>query len=215
MLNGGPINGVPVNAASVVRLNGILSADSYGGAAEIVATNDYTGALSGVYSIGYVMDLSVAGDTVRVPIRSWQATLRTDAASYVQCVVPAVSQWVDSITAASSFSIYRYAEVSGLRLEELMGATVIGQRQFSRGPTNYTCVLSGYTSAFVPSVSPATRALADVRSVSNSGAETRIRAAIDWLLRPGDTATFGGDSFTAAYINYYSLEGDAYMDVGG
>lgn len=215
MINGGQINAVPVNAASVIRINAIISAVRYEGVPQIVAFNDYTGALTGLDSIGYVMDLTVAGEPVRVPIRSWQATLRTDAQSYVQCVVPAVSGWVDAITSATTFSISRYADVFGTRLEEIMASSTIGQRQFSQGPTNHSCVLSGYTSAFVPTGSPASRTLADVRSVSTSADETRIRAAIDWLLRPGDTAVYGGHEFTVSYINYYALQDDAYMDVGG
>lgn len=215
MLNGGPINAVPLNAASVTRISAIISAPGYEGVPQVVGFNDYTGALSGLDSIGYVMDLTVSGELVRVPIRSWQATLRTDAQSYVQCVVPSVSGWTSEIIAATAFSISRYADIFGVRLEEIMAESDIGQRQFSQGPTNHSCVLSGYTSAFVPTGSPSSRQLSDVRSVSTSAAETRIRAAIDWLLRPGDTAAYGSHEFVVSYINYYALQDDAYMDVGG
>lgn len=65
-----------------------------------------------------------------------------------------------------------------------------------------------------PSEGESARALTGVRSLSQYGSLTRVRADIDWLLRPGMTALAGGRTLNVAYINYYVSGNQAYMDVG-
>ena len=66
--------------------------------------HDYTGALTGREPAYYVMDLTVAGQPVRVPISSWQATLQVGSSGYVQCVVPNAGAWADQINAATVYT---------------------------------------------------------------------------------------------------------------
>jgi len=129
-------------------------------------------------------------DAIRVPISSWQATVQTGRSSFAQAVIPAATDWVDPINAraeSGEFIIYR-----GVR--------------YSDGSTQESELLP-------PAQSVLTRTLNNVRSESSSGG-FRVRADIDWFLRPGHTAISRGTSFTATWINYYANASDEYMDVG-
>lgn len=58
------------------------------------------------------------------------------------------------------------------------------------------------------------RTLRDVRLITSSSGGTRVRCAIDWLLRPAQRAAVDGDEFVVAYINWYANGDDEFMDVG-
>ena len=182
-----------------------------------LATHDFTKALGDAIT-RWVMDLETPAGTVRVPISSWQATLQSGSSSYVQCVVPACLDYVDTINAATEFVIYRRADVPGtaMSIEYEMARSVTEQARFDQGPARYTCTLSGYPDAFAEDLSPPVaydRTLSGVRSVS-SGAGLRVRCAVDWLLRPGHRAYVGAVPFVVRFINYYANATDSYMDVG-
>lgn len=197
----------------------IISTPGPLGAASAVAYHDFTTQMGDAVT-RYVMDLTTPGGLVRVPISSWQATLRTGASNYVQCVVPAVADWVASINAATAFTITRTATpAGGAAIEYEMAAAPLEQIQLSQGPTNYTAVLSGYSPAFAEDEAPDAaydRHLAGVRSVNSGSTGIRVRCAIDWLLRPAQRAYLpDGSSFIVGYVNYYQPQGnDSYMDAG-
>jgi len=184
-----------------------------------LAYHDFTAQISAA-STRYVMDLTTPGGLVRVPISSWQATLRTGASNYVQCVVPAVADWVASINAATAFTITRTATtLDGASVEYEMAAAPLEQIQLSQGPTNYSATLSGYSTAFAEDEAPDAaydRYLTGVRSVDSGSSGMRVRCAIDWLLRPAQRAYLpDASSFIVGYINFYQPQGnDSYMDVG-
>ena len=163
----------------------------------------------------FALDLHAVGmDSVRIPISSWQGTLQLDRSSYLQAVIPAATDWVTAIADRQNgeFSIsrgVRYAD--GSTQEEEIMRTPLQQFRMDRGPNRVTATISGFSS--VDPFLPLTRALNDVRSVS-VGQGTRVRAAIDWFLRPGHTAVFDGQQFTVAYINYYANNSDQFMDCG-
>ena len=142
-----------------------------------------------------------------VPISSWQATLQTGAKNYVQGVVPAVADWIDAINDATEFVITRAADTSVGRIEYEMARAPLEQISIARGPTNYTATLSGYSTAFAENEEPDAaydRTLTGIRSTTTGTAATRVRCAIDWLLRPGQRAYYDeGASFVVSYINYY------------
>ena len=185
----------------------------------VKAYNDFTDQLGDAIT-RYVMDLTTPGGLVRVPISSWQATLQTGASNYVQCVVPAVADWVDSINAATAFTITRTATpAGGETIEYEMASAPLEQIQLSQGPTNFSGTLSGYSTAFAEDEAPDSaydRTLAGVRSVASGSSGYRVRCAIDWLLRPAQRAYLpDGSSFVVSYVNYYQPQGnDSYMDVG-
>lgn len=207
------------NVTGAIPMSAWAAAPSVLGAARSFGYHDFTG-LIGDSVTSYVMDLVTPGGTVRVPISSWQATLQTGASNYVQCVVPAVAAWAASIGAATEFVVYRRAAIpQGEPIEYEMARSPLGQVSMARGPTNFTATLSGYSTAFAEDEAPDAaydRTLAGIRSVTTGTSATRVRCAIDWLLRPGQRAYYGaGAAFVARYINYYvPATGDAYMDVG-
>lgn len=197
----------------------IAAAASMLGSARALGYHDFTGQI-GAAITRYVMDLTTPAGLVRVPISSWQATLRTGGSNYVQCVVPAVAEWVASINAATAFEITRTATpAGGAAIEYQMASAPLEQIQLSQGPTNYTAVLSGYSPAFAEDEAPDAaydRHLAGVRSVNSGSTGIRVRCAIDWLLRPAQRAYLpDGSSFIVGYVNYYQPQGnDSYMDAG-
>ena len=208
-----------VLAVGSIPLSSFAAADSPLGAALALAYHDFTDQLGDAIT-SYVMDLTTPGGLVRVPISSWQATLQTGASNYVQCVVPAVADWVDSINAATAFTITRAATpAGGDTIEYEMASAPLEQIQLSQGPTNFSGTLSGYSTAFAEDEAPDSaydRTLAGVRSVASGSSGYRVRCAIDWLLRPAQRAYLpDGSSFIVSYINFYQPQGnDSYMDVG-
>ena len=195
----------------VIKMNSPL------GLPKVLASHDFTAVL-GDGITRWLVDLITPDGTVRVPISSWQATLQTAGSSYAQCVIPACEAWLEAISTATEFVIYRRADVPGAALfvEYEMVRGPAEQLQFDRGPTRYTCTLSGYPQAFAADLDPPVaydRTLAGVRAVSQ-GSKLRVRCAVDWFLRPGQRAYLGALPFVVSYINYYALESDSYMDVG-
>ena len=214
---GAPAAGTTGGPAGPAALLASVRAPSPLGAPAVLAYHDFTGSLGDVISL-YVMDLVGPSGTVRVPVSSWQATLQTSSANYVQCVVPACGEWVDALNAATEFVIRRRAVLPGdLALEVVMARAPAEQLAFSLSPERYTCTLSGYSTAFAESADPPAkydRELTGLRTIS-SGSALRVRCAVDWLLRPGHRAFVQGTPFVVKYINYYSPTGfDSYMDVG-
>jgi hypothetical protein len=210
----GPLGAVQIWAR--LPTIGTVTAPAILGACGVLAFHDFSGQLGDTLT-RYVMDLVTPSGLVRVPISSWQATLQTGRANYVQCVVPAVSAWVSTIGVATEFVLTRQAVLPDEKVFEYeMARAPLGEARFARGPTNYTCTLSGYSPGFAVDEEPSggVRVLTKVRSISSGSGGRRVRCAIDWLLRPGQLASFEGGTFTAAYINYYVQGRDAYMDVG-
>ncbi|MCE0760665.1 hypothetical protein LWH94_15850 [Marinobacter sp. G11] len=162
----------------------------------------------------YACDLeSAGGETVRVPISSWQGTLQQGRASFLQAVVPAADSRMADINNADEFVIRRGARFEdGTILETDMARAPINTIQYNEGPTNSTATLRGHMQ-MAEMEGSANRNLQGLRSWSTSPA-IRARSAIDWFLRPGMTCHVGGASFTAGFINYYVNITDQYMDVG-
>ncbi len=204
-------------ALASVPLAASASAPALLGGAAALAYHDFTGQLGDV-TTRYVMDLVTPAGARRVPISSWQATLQTGSSNYVQCVVPACAPWVGDLAAATEFAICRRAVLpNGSAIEHEMARAPTLSLQFDRGPSRYTCTLSGYSDAFAADLDPPAatdRHLTGIRSVSSGSGNRRVRCAVDWLLRPGQRAWADGVPMVVDYINYYALAGDAYMDVG-
>ncbi len=186
-------------------------------AVSVLGLHDFSAVLGSLVTT-YVCDLVTPSGTVRVPISSWQATLRAGAKSYVQCVIPACTDLVDEVTAATEFAIYRRATLaSGQVIEYEMARAPAQTRAFDQGPTNHTCTLSGYADGLPKQTDPPAsydRTLTGIRSQHTGAGGARIRCAIDWFLRPGQRAFYGTTPFIVSYINYYVPGFDQYMDVG-
>ncbi len=184
--------------------------------------SDFTSYLSDRQTHRYVADLVTPAGLVRVPISSWQATLQTGAANYVQCVVPSCGPWLQQIEDATEFIVSRIASLNdGGTVEVPMARAPVQTLQIDRGPRNHTASISGYTEAFAAAEVPDARfdrRLQAVRSISQTARGARVRCAIDWLLRPGQRALYADTEMTAAYMNLYVTANvnsvESYMDVG-
>lgn len=208
-----------MDATGDVETTGLLQADALLGAGAIVAWNDFSGQLAGA-RINYVMDVSGGAADLRVPISSWQATLQTDRKCYLQCVIPAVEDYIAELTArynaGGDFWVSRLATLDDdSTFEYVMARAPLSLIRYDRGSLRYSCTLSAYTDAITAVSNPTfyTRTLEGVRMTSYTQ-DVRVRCDIDWLLRPGHLATGGGFTFTVAYISYFVNAQDAYMDVG-
>ena len=200
MINGGAINGAPINEPF-----GEPFVDWSADIDPITARTYYA----------LEIDDGVL-DAVRIPISSWQATVQLGRASYAQAVIQAALQWVDAVNdrADGQFIVWRGVRFpNGDTEESEMARAPLQQINFDQGPTNATLRVSGYRTQPPPS-GGLTRTLRNVRSRSVSAAGLRVRCDIDFFLRPGHTAIALGDEFTVAYINYYTNASDEYMDVG-
>ncbi len=188
------------------------------GAFQALASHDFTSQLDEAAPNLYVMDLVTPSGLVRVPISSWQATLQTDVQSYVQCVVPAVTDWVPDIEAATEFVISRIGMLlNGDAVEYEMARAPAQTVSLNGGSYNYTATISGYTAALEAVEDPPAsldRTLTGVRTVSRNSGNTRVRCDIDWLLRPGQRAYLDAEPIIVSFVNYYVPGFDQYMDVG-
>ena len=171
-------------------------------------------------SIFYTCQLVNNGEVLTtVPMSSWQATLQVDRANYVQAVFPAIGAVADvlaSLPATAEFVILRGVKLSdGASVQQEMARAPCQTLQFDRGPYNHTCTVRGYTDGFTGlETAPSGRALRQIRSISSGSGGRRVRCAVDWFLRPGNTVQADGVDMVASFTNYYVTGNDEYMDVG-
>ena len=199
-----------------VAAYGLLTSHGPLGQPRLLGYLDYTQAIQHE-AVYYALEVS--GDPVlRIPISSWQGTLRSNQQSYLQAVVPAAAAYVEELNlrqaASATFTVLRTVPLpGGGRYDYVMMAAPLQQVRVDYGSQRYTAMLIGY----IPPVSaptPITRPLTQVQSISTNNATMRARGAINWLLQPGDIAQAAGLSFTVKWISYYMGEYGSYMDVG-
>lgn len=197
ILNAAPLNVGPLNAAA-----GEPFVD-WAANLDPLTTRNY-----------FALDIDDGVTALRIPISSWQATLQLDRSSFVQAVIPAALEYLTAINALTNPEIIisqgvRYEDGS-MQEAELARAPLTTSR-YQRGPNRTTITVSGYGTTPAPEAN--VRTMRDIRSITiDSG--RRVRCAIDWFLRPGQTAIAGDQTFTVAYINYYANNSDQYMDIG-
>lgn len=205
-------------AVAEVQPVAILSDSGPLGQPSSLARVDFTGAVDPDAPVRYVVDLHAEDGDVRAPISSWQATQQVDQSCYLQCVIPACDPYVDAIADATSFTVSRTGQLrDGSPVEYPMATSDINDATFTRSPSRNTATLSGYSDAFEAVEDPPPlydRTLRDIRLITSSSGGTRVRCAIDWLLRPAQRAIVNGDELVVAYINWYANNDDEFMDVG-
>lgn len=212
----------PLDAPDIVAVTevetrtALVSVSSVLAGPAVIGLNDFTALITDT-SQRYVM--RVTGPSVlELPISSWQATIQTDRQDFLQCVVPNVTAFADELAGrvgVEIFAIYRLGYIENEMIESQMVSAPLTTLTVNGGPFNETATLSGYsTAATVPASGIVSVSGVRQRFNTTSGA-SRIRADINWLLRPGQTADAGDFSLRADYINYFvPAAGDSYMDVG-
>ena len=201
---------------TTAQYTGVISSPGASGTPVLLAVNDFTAGLTGNEPATWVMDLTTAAGVVRVPISSFNATLKTGTTNYVQVVVPAAAAWESTIAAATQMVISRIVQIGGAPFTYAMATAPVTTKRSDRSPTTLTYTLSGYAPGNPVDPNPpagTNRTLTGVRSVT-TGSGIRARADIDFILRPGDRAFANGVEIIVTYINYYVNNTDAYMDAG-
>ena len=186
-------------------------------APRVYVLNDFSGLVTDP-AIRYVMRIT-GSPIIEVPISSWQATLQTGSQQYLQCVIPAATPYLSDLSTrrgASEFVVYRSSFAGTTAVESEMARAPLSAISINSGPFRETATISGYSPAYSDSAPSGTKALTGIRSTFQTlGGNSRVRSNIDWFLRPGQTVSADGLTFTANYINYFVPSvGDAYMDVG-
>lgn len=175
-------------------------------------------AASGSESINYVADLTTPSGTVRVPIRSWQATYRLGSIGYFQAVIPNAGEWLTEAAAATAFSIYQVINIGGLDIEYPIDTLTIERKDYAQGATNYSVILIGYPAAITDTgttIDAYDQTLTGIRSIFSGSSGYRVRCKPNMQLRPGHRAYIDDvTSFKVDYVTYYAFESDSYMDVG-
>jgi len=155
-------------------------------------------------------DLHIGG------ISSWQATNQAGGrSSYVQAVIPAAEALLPDIQARQNGELviqkgYKFS-TGETRYEEILRSRFDTLRP-DRGQRALTVTVSGY----LPSTTnfSGSRTLTGIRNISVQNAKRRVRCDIDLFLQPGMTVHAMGESFRAAYINYYVSQTDKFCEVG-
>ncbi|MDY0071833.1 MAG: hypothetical protein RBR77_04205 [Thauera sp.] len=220
-------SGIPAGWRFDIVIPGFLTAEpasfdiEIGVEAEFSAFNDWSSLIEFDAPDGYVArleDPAGQGEPLNLRISSWQSTVQLGRANYLQVVVPAAAGLMPLVESRSDWDlvVYRQALIGQGAFESEMARVPLGSAQLNQGAHRATLTLSGYGRQDVyPDYGE--RMLAEVQTYYKSGNSSRIRAKIDWWLRPGMTAKLpGGESVTVRYINYYvTTEGpQAYMDIG-
>lgn len=197
-----------------------IDAQIEGAEASFVVDVDIGSALESVtHLIRYTCTVTDGGQSVTVPISSWQATLQEGAASYAQVVVPAFGAVADQVLALDrpDFIVYREARAaSGGLITRTQMARAPMSITINRGPENYTATMSGYALLAFPEIAGDIN-VTGVRS-ETSGSDRRIRCDIAWGVQPGRTISANGSTLRVDYVNYYVIARpggiESYMDVG-
>lgn len=170
-----------------------------------------------ITAVHYTLMLTGADDELPdlvMPMSSFSARRKNGEPSYLSVIVPAVADYVDGIAARPNGELViergdRYTDGSTV-LSEIARANLEDIR-YDQGPMSYSGTLTGHKT--ITYGSPATVALVAASYRAIYGGKRRLRGAIDNALKPGDTVTWGTDSFTAGEISYTVGPSTAVMEV--
>ncbi|MDP4557960.1 hypothetical protein Q9247_09720 [Halomonas meridiana] len=151
----------------------------------------------------------------RVPMSSFQASMRLAGKSFLQVIVPAGSAVLPAleygVPMQVSLGYYHPSDDEFDGLETIAQAPLEVIRS-DEGPTRKTLSLSGYGQAAQPAA--LTRQLVGVSGRSINQSRRRVRCSVDLLLRPGDTAIDAdGTEFQVGQIQYFVNATAAAMEV--
>lgn len=174
--------------------------------------------LSQVESYRYAADIETPGGSVRVPISSWQATLKTTESSWAQIVIPSAGANAEAIEEATEFAVSAIAlSADGSVIGEVeIVRCAVGQVQYSRGPYRETVVVSGYLPGATATDSPSAdddKTISGVQMRFVSGGTIRYRCPLDPTMRPTFRLYTEDGTLQADSVSFYALLPQAYMDV--
>lgn len=158
----------------------------------------------------YLLDV---GD-VRVPMSSFQATMRLEGESFVQAVIPGFDSpaGLDHGARMKIKLGYYYPDTDEYSDLETIAEAPLGEITISEGATRKTATLSGYGRR--PLYEYRSRTLTGVQTRTTQKGLRRVRCEIDLLLRPGNVAIDeDGAEFGVKDIQYFVNASSAAMEV--
>jgi len=152
---------------------------------------------------------------LRVPMSSFQATMRRTGKSFLQAIVPAGDDVLPALEFSALMQVqlgYYYPSVDEYDGLETIALAPLEQIRSDEGPTRFTLTLSGYGD--FPQADPRERVLQGVQTRSIHQGVRRVRCNVDLLLRPGNYAVDGdGSKFEVEQIQYFVNATSAAMEV--
>lgn len=143
-------------------------------------------------------------DGYRMPMSSFQATMRRQGQSFMQAVIPNGGEHLAALSSGAPMRVlmgYRYPDDSLSNLEEIAGAPLQIIRQ-DEGAQSDSLTLQGYGPLEPPGSNA--RQLRHVSYRSSNQGVRRVRCDVDLLLRPGQVAIDSdGASFIVGIIQYF------------
>lgn len=194
LINGSPLNSTALNGSSLSATTAppsIIDVDAG-------------------WRVVYLLEV----DGQRVPMSSFQATMRREGQSFLQAVVPDGSTYLDALTAGAPMRVlmgYLQPDDTLTDLLEIAAAPLQIIRQ-DQGPQSDTLSISGYGAA--PDPGAGERSLRGVSYRSINQGVRRVRCDVDIYLRAGHTAVDAdGSSFMVKLIQYFVGDGTQRMEV--
>ncbi|MBR2512765.1 MAG: hypothetical protein IKE45_01870 [Halomonas sp.] len=152
---------------------------------------------------------------LRVPMSSFQATMRLKGQSFLQAIVPAGDAVLPALEYDTPMQVqlgYYYPSADEFSDLETIAQAPLEQIRSDEGATRYTLTLSGYGD--LPKADPRQRVLHGIQTRSINQGVRRIRCSVDLLLRPGNYAIDGdGATFEVGQIQYFVNATSAAMEV--
>jgi len=143
-------------------------------------------------------------DAIALPISSFQGRFKSGDPSYLSCVIPgsdyatAISDRNDPVNPPELSVYMRKTFSDGNVITEQIMAVDLEDTTIDEGSTSYSITLSGHRTT---TYSAKAITLTGASYKNLTGGKTRYRCAPDLYLRPGDTVTVNGDTFTADNIS--------------
>lgn len=168
--------------------------------------NDWGGAVDEFATEFYTLTLTKDGeDDLVLPMKSFQARMSKDNASYVSCVVPAVDQFAVDIAAmvGGVMEIRQgYILSNGFTQSEIIISVALNEDiRTDKGVNSESTTLSGLEILTQPPSKTVT--LSDINYRSTNKGKRRVRAAkVNLFLRAGDTAVDGSNEFVVDTLSY-------------
>jgi len=194
----------PVGAAEALHKIGVTitaTLDPPVGAAEAFHDFEQGNLPAGSQRI-YTMTLSGNPD-LNLPMKSFQATMNTGAASYVSAVIPDPETYAAEIAARNggTIKIYKgYRLPDGSELLNRIALSVMTEVRYDIGANSASVSLTGYQ--VIAAGAPKIRTLTGERYQSVTNGKRRIRANVDTFLLPGDYAVTSLGTYRARSITY-------------
>lgn len=156
-------------------------------------------------------------DGVRVPMSSFQATMRRTGKSFLQAVIPSGDTVLPGLVYGAIMQVrlgYYDPGTDQFSDLEVIAETPLEQIRSDEGPTRYTLTLSGYGVFPNLGTNNDARSLSGIQTRSINQGIRRVRCDVDLLLRPDGTAIDSdGLQFTVDMIQYFVNATSAAMEV--